>query len=94
MVKKDKHIDIGQEAPSTQHYFYLNNGKKLKNIAELMESLKDMDQDLFSFHVNEQRNDFASWVRDVFGEKELARRINRSRYPSSMLKSIEKYIQK
>jgi len=94
MVKKDKHIDIGQGVQLTEHYFYLNNGKKLKNIAELMESLKDMDQDLFSFHVNEQRNDFANWVRDVFGEKELARRISRARYPSSMLKSIEKYIQK
>jgi hypothetical protein len=94
MAKKYKNIDIGQEAPSTQHYFYLNNGKKLKNIAELMESLKDMDQDLFSFHVNEQNNDFASWIRDVFGEKELARRISFARYPTSMLKSIEKYIQK
>ncbi|MDP2945542.1 MAG: DUF5752 family protein [Atribacterota bacterium] len=94
MVKKYKNIDIGQEAPSTQHYFYLNNGKKLKNIAELMESLKDMDQDLFSFHVNEQNNDFSSWIRDVFGEKELARRISHARFPTSMLKSIEKYIQK
>lgn len=94
MVKKYKHIDIVQEAHSAQHYFYLNNGKKLKNIAELMESLKHMDQDLFSFHVNEQHNDFASWIRDVFGEKELARRINQTRYPNSMLKSIEKYVQK
>lgn len=94
MVKKYKNIDIAQEAPSTQHYFYLNNGKKLKNIAELMESLKDMDQDLFSFHVNEQNNDFSSWIRDVFGEKELARRISHARYPTNMLKSIEKYIQK
>lgn len=94
MAKKYKNIDIDQEAPSTQHYFYLNNGKKLKNIAELMESLKDMDQALFSFHVNEQHNDFSSWIRDVFGEKELARRISPARYPTSMLKSIEKYIQK
>ncbi|MBE3091582.1 MAG: hypothetical protein IMZ42_04635 [Candidatus Atribacteria bacterium] len=94
MVKKHKNIDIGQEAPSTEHNFYLNNGKKLKNIAELMESLKDMDQDLFSFHVNEQNNDFASWIRDVFGEKELARRIRDARHPANMLKSIEKYIQR
>lgn len=93
MVKKYKYIDISQEAPSTEHNFYLNNGKKLKNIAELMESLKHMDQDLFSSHVNEQHNDFASWIRDVFGKKELARRISQTRYPASMLKSIEKYIQ-
>ncbi len=94
MVKKYKDINIAQEAPSAEHNFYLNNGKKVKNIAELMESLKHMDQDLFSFHVNEQHNDFASWIRDVFGEKELARRINQTRYPANMLKSIEKYIQK
>jgi len=94
MVKKYQHIDIDQESPSTQHYFYLNNGKKLKNIAELMESLKDMGQDLFSFHVNEQNNDFANWIRDVFGAKELARRIRLARYPSTMLKSIIKYIGK
>ena len=94
MVEKNKHIDITQEAPSIQHYFYLNNGKKLKNIAELVENLKHMDQDLFSFHVNVQHNDFASWIRDVFGEKELARRIRHARFPASMLKSIEKYIQK
>lgn len=94
MVKKYKNIDIGQEAPSTEHYFYLNNGKKLKNIAELMENLKHMDQDLFSSHVNEQHNDFASWIRDVFGEKELARRIRDARHPANMLKSIEKYTQR
>ena len=94
MAKKYQNIDINQDIPSTQHYFYLNNGKKLKNIAELMESLKYMDQDLFSFHVNKQNNDFANWIRDVFGEKELARRISLARYPTSMLKSIKKYIQK
>jgi hypothetical protein len=94
MAKRYKNIDVNQEIPLAQHYFYLNNGKKLKNIAELIESLKDMDQDLFSSHVNEQHNDFASWIRDVFGEKELARRISHAHYPSNMLKSIEKYIQK
>ena len=93
MVKITKNFDINQEVPLAQNYFYLNNGKKLKSIAELIESLKNMDQGLFSFHVNEQHNDFASWIRDVFGEKELARRISQARYPANMLKSIEKYIQ-
>jgi len=30
MVKKYKDINIAQETPSAEHYFYLNNGKKVK----------------------------------------------------------------
>ena len=94
MAKKYRYIDLTKNAPSPEYYFYLNNGQRLKNIAELMESLKEMGQDLFSYHVNERNNDFANWIGDIFGEKELARRIRLTRYPSSMLKSIEKYIQR
>lgn len=93
MGKKDRNIDITKSVPSPEYCFYLHNGQRLKNIAELMESLKEMSQDLFLYHVNKQNNDFANWVRDVFGERELARRISLTRYPNSMLKSIEKYIQ-
>ena len=93
MTERKKDIDIYQEAESTEQYFYLNNGTPLKSIAELIDQLVDMDQDLFNYHVSKKKNDFANWVRDVFGKKELARRMNMTRSPQGMLKSITKILE-
>jgi len=64
----DKYIEPNQ-------YFYLSNGTALKNIDELLDALRAMDDDTFSSHVNEHKNDFANWVRDVFKNDKLANRI-------------------
>ena len=93
MNEKKKEIDIYQEVESKDLYFYLNNGTPLKNIAELIDQLVNMDQVLFNHHVNKKNNDFSNWIRDVFDKKELARRINLTRSPQSMLKSITKYLE-
>ena len=64
----DKDIEPNQ-------YFYLSNGTALKNIDELLDALKAMDDAAFSNHVNEHKNDFANWVRDVFKNEKLANKI-------------------
>jgi hypothetical protein len=93
MNEKNTTINIYQEAESTDHYFYLHNGTPVKSLAELIDQLVNMDQGLFNHHVNKKNNDFANWIRDVFGEKELARRITLTRSPKGMLKSITKYLE-
>ena len=93
MAKKNKTINIYQEASSTEQYFYLNNGTPLKSLAELIDQLVDMEQELFNHHVSKNNNDFANWVRNVFEQKELARRITLSRSPQGMLNSITKYLE-
>jgi len=92
MGEKSK-IDIYQEASSTENYFYLSNGTPLKSLAELIDQLVKMDQEIFNNHVNKKNNDFANWVRDVFGYKELARRMTMTRSPQGMLKSISKFLE-
>lgn len=86
-------ININKEAEYTNQYFYLNNGTPLKSLAELIDQLVHMDQGMFNHHVNKKNNDFANWLRDVFGEKELARRIKMTRSPQGMLNSIKKYLE-
>ena len=93
MAVISKKIDIYQEAPTTEQYFYLHNGIPIKNLAELIDQLVDMDRELFNYHVNPGNNDFANWIRDVFGEKELARRMKMSRSAQGMLKSITRYLE-
>ena len=92
MVGKNKKMDIYQEAATTNQYFYLYNGNVLKSLAELMDNLKNMDQEIFGQHVNQKNNDFANWIRDIFGEKELARRLYLSKSPLGMLNTIQKYL--
>ena len=66
--------EVYGEAPEKYH-FVLKDGKKIKNLKELAESLSTMGDDVFHHHVNSFRNDFSSWVNDVFNEKTLAEEL-------------------
>ena len=66
------------EAP-VEHHFVVADGKRLKNILELADALETMSEEVFSHHVNEGKNDFSSWVRDVFYDHSLAEDISRAK---------------
>lgn len=55
--------------------FILKGGMELRNLVELGNALKTMDQDTFSYHVNEHKNDFASWVSHCVTDQELAENL-------------------
>lgn len=62
-----------------EYAFILADGRKLRSLTELVHSLRDMNDDVFNHHVSEFRHDFATWVHDIFEDKEL----------SSQLRSIQ-----
>ena len=66
------------EAPVEQH-FIVADGRKLKNIMELADALETMTEEIFRHHANDFKNDFASWVKDVFYDHSLAEDISRAR---------------
>lgn len=66
------------EAP-VEHHFVVADGKKLKNIIELADALETMTEEIFRHHANEFRNDFATWVKDVFYDHSLAEDISRAK---------------
>lgn len=53
-------------------WFYFAGGKSAKDLHELVNALKEIHDEEFSFHVNAGKNDFANWVEGVFNEKDLA----------------------
>ncbi|MBU0757868.1 MAG: hypothetical protein KKF44_07380 [Nanoarchaeota archaeon] len=55
-----------------EHYFILTSGVAIKNLKELVGSLETMNEGVFRHHVNDERNDFANWVRDILNEPDLA----------------------
>jgi len=65
-------------APRESH-FVLSDGKTLTNLMDLADSLRHMDEEIFKGHVNEFKNDFASWIHHVFEEPDFAdelRKVN------------------
>lgn len=73
-----KQIKINQilekEAPK-EYYFNLVNGQKIKNLNDLRKALSYMTEDEFTHHVNQEKNDFAKWIRDVLQNQDIYERI-------------------
>lgn len=65
---------LGRDAPG-QRYFILANGHPVKHVAHLAEILDDLEDHVFDHHVNPERNDFHTWVKDVFKDVELAKKM-------------------
>ena len=55
-----------------ENYFRLNNGKPIKNLNELLDALKDIDDETFYHHVSESRNDFYEWIKNIIKDQYLA----------------------
>ncbi len=66
------------EAPE-EHHFVVADGKRLKNIIELADALETMSEEIFRHHANEFKNDFSTWVKDVFYDHSLAEDIVRAK---------------
>ena len=54
--------------------FWVCNGVILKSLYELLDHIKKEDNWTFKYHVNEDnnKNDFARWIRDSFEDTKLA----------------------
>jgi hypothetical protein len=72
--------------------FWVCNGTVLRNIYELASNLEKMPEDAFSYHVNNEKNDFANWIRDILGDKELADMLSKTRDQKKYLETIRKRI--
>src|SRR3989338_8931235 len=54
-----------------QYKFLLANGKEVRGIKELHGMLKSMEENVFYSHVNESKNDFYNWVKDIYQDKKV-----------------------
>ncbi|MFC1910543.1 hypothetical protein ACFLXC_04580 [Chloroflexota bacterium] len=52
--------------------FWSRDGGIFRSLEELRDGLKNMELDIYQYHLNENKNDFARWVSDVIGDHELS----------------------
>jgi len=68
--------------------FWVNNGPVLKNLEELANALPDMNDETFNHHVNSEKNDFSSWIKDIIGDNKLANDLLSSKSKESVVKKL------
>jgi len=71
-----------------EKYFYAVDGTIIKHLGELPEALRNMSPEAFSHHVNDYRNDFYTWIGDVFKYSTLARKIRNIKRKEDMAKHV------
>jgi len=69
-------------------YFYLKDGTVVKNLFELSKALEKMPDDVFRHHVNENKNDFYNWVRDIVKDPKLAANVLSAKSSKEMLRYV------
>jgi len=72
--------------------FFCNNGEVFSTLKELENSLMTMNQEVFEYHVNEEKNDFSSWIYDVIGHTELAAAVRNVKDRKRIAKQLQKSI--
>ena len=77
---------LGDVPPEKQ--FWCRDGRILKNLSELEVALKQMTEETFRYHSNETKNDFSKWVREVIGDEELSRDLQKSTTRLQAAKSV------
>lgn len=73
-TSRQRVYNLTKEIPEN-NYFVLANGRPVKHVAELASILDQLEDHVFKHHVSADRNDFHNWIRDVFEDIELARKI-------------------
>ncbi len=68
--------------------FYFSNGATADSISSLAKILEQVDDDTFSYHCNNEKNDFYNWISDGLGEKALASKIKRIKTRKGLIKKL------
>ncbi|MBR9690793.1 hypothetical protein GOV08_03860 [Candidatus Woesearchaeota archaeon] len=90
--KKSKKTKLKVSNP--EKFFYTVEGKAIKSLIGLADALDDISDAVFFHHVNEDKNDFANWVKEVFEEPSLAKELEKTTEPMKTQIIILKHIVK
>jgi hypothetical protein len=90
--KKDKTSSpLFVQAPQ-ENEFVLVDGKRLKNLLDLVDAFDSIGDGVFNHHVTVDRNDFAYWIDDTLQEHELAANLRQIKSKLETRNVIQKMI--
>ncbi|HVS79430.1 MAG TPA: hypothetical protein VHF05_00450 [Candidatus Paceibacterota bacterium] len=76
-----------------EEYFYASNGDTIKTARQLYDALGNMDDATFAHHaIARNTNDFANWIKYVYGHEDVARQLMTARERTHMRQILEDYL--
>ena len=72
--------------------FRMNTGAEIRNLNELLSTLKGISEETFRKHVNDEKNDFATWIRHSVGDRELAEKLMETKELEATQKAVEESV--
>lgn len=76
-----------------ENYFFLKDGTVIKDLFELSKKLDSMPEEVFKHHVNDERNDFYNWIKDVVKRKRLAEAVKGIKEKNKMKSIVSENVQ-
>ncbi len=73
-------------------YFRVHGGGIVKSVPGLHKALINMNNETFSHHCSQHKNDFSTWIKDVFKEKELAKNLEEKHTRIGMMLTLAKWL--
>jgi len=74
----------------SEDFLTLSNGVVVKSLAELINALKKMEDNIFEYHVSRSHNDFKDWIGEGYGDEKFAKKIGKIKKRDKMVKILEK----
>jgi hypothetical protein len=75
-----------------EQHFYFFNGKKTRNIFELILTINELSDQEFLKHVQKNKNDYSEWLKFSLGEEELANKISKVKDRRKCIKILVRFL--
>ncbi|MBI2575519.1 hypothetical protein HYV82_06565 [Candidatus Woesearchaeota archaeon] len=77
--------DVPQEVS-----FWLSDGRVVRSAVGLADAVSTMSDEVYAYHANQFRNDFADWIRDIIKDGELAYAVRKAANKKGLEEAIRK----
>lgn len=91
VILENKKSRYKKELPPKK-YFWLANGIVIKSLLDLNEALKTMNDDLFSKHVNKDKNEISDWLTKKLKMTDLGKKVKKVKSRNEMINIFEVYL--
>ena len=88
-LMKDK-VKIFLDDVPRDYVFRCVNGHILRNMREMESEFKIISKQDYAYHVNDEKNDFYNWVKDIIKDDSLANNLLKASSPTQAVRYVTK----